>query len=354
MPYTINMCSKAESVKGQGVGSATAEAIALVKNGLGKDYRVCVNQHIHADITHIHSVNPSFYLSIPSWKKHGMVVGSVHFLPETVEGSIRMPSFAQKAYYKYIISMYKKMDYLVTVNPVFIEKLARYGINKERVQYIPNFVDEKAFYPVSKHEKRSLRLKYRLSPEKFTVVCAGQLQTRKGVFDFVKCAKKMPEVQFVWAGGFSFGAISDGHAEIKKLMETPPGNVFFLGIVNREEMNDVYNLGDMMFLPSFEELFPMTILEAMNCRLPILVRDLELYRDILFDFYLKSDRVDGFVELISRLRDDQAFYQKASEMSWNGHLFYNKEHVLSMWAQFYRRVAADLQRRRKHGKRLRG
>ena len=40
---------------------------------------------------------------------------------------------------------------------------------------------------------------------------AGQVQTRKGVMDFVEVAKKMPDVKFVWAGGFSFGAITDGH-----------------------------------------------------------------------------------------------------------------------------------------------
>ena len=49
---------------------------------------------------------------------------------------------------------------------------------------------------------------------------AGQVQTRKGVMDFVEVAKKMPDVKFVWAGGFSFGAITDGHEELKKIMDT--------------------------------------------------------------------------------------------------------------------------------------
>lgn len=45
---------------------------------------------------------------------------------------------------------------------------------------------------------------------------AGQVQTRKGVLDFVDVAKKSPDVQFVWAGGFSFGRITDGYEELKK------------------------------------------------------------------------------------------------------------------------------------------
>ena len=45
-------------------------------------------------------------------------------------------------------------------------------------------------------------------------------------------------------------------------------------------MNYLYNACDMMMLPSYEELFPMTVLEAMQCEIPILVRDLELYDEI--------------------------------------------------------------------------
>ena len=60
-------------------------------------------------------------------------------------------------------------------------------------------------------------------------------------------------------------------------------------MVERERMNDIYNMADVMFLASYEELFPMTILEAMNCGLPIVVRDLEIYQTILFDYVLKGN-----------------------------------------------------------------
>ena len=83
--------------------------------------------------------------------------------------------------------------------------------------------------------------------------------------DFIEAAKKMPDCMFIWAGGFSFGRISDGYEEIKKMMKHLPSNVRFLGIVDREKMNEIYNMADVMFLPSYEELFPMTILESMNC-----------------------------------------------------------------------------------------
>ena len=150
----------------------------------------------------------------------------------------------------------------------------------------------------------------------------------------------MPDVLFLWAGSFAFGLISDGHDEIKAILENPPENFRLLGLVERERMNELYNLTDLMLLPSFEELFPMTILEAMNCHTPILLRDLDIYHDILFDFYLRADGVDGFEQEIRRLQQDAAYYQEAEARSAKGHAFYSKENVARMWRAFYHGVVS--------------
>ena len=105
-------------------------------------------------------------------------------------------------------------------------------------------------------------------------------------------------------------------------------------------MNELYNLTDLMLLPSFEELFPMTILEAMNSHTPILLRDLDIYHDILFDFYLRADGVDGFEQEIRRLQQDAAYYQEAEARSAKGHAFYSKENVAKMWRAFYHGVVS--------------
>lgn len=335
MKYSINVYSRAYTVKGQGVASAHDEQVGLIRHGLSDKFTVRENVWKPADITHYHTVNFRYYLSQPFAKHHGITVGYVHFLPETIDESLRLPLIAKKVFYKYLIAFYKRMDQLVVVNPYFIDRLAAYGVDRKKITYIPNFVDERDFYPMDPACKPRLRKKYGLDPKRFTVMCAGQLQRRKGVFDFVECAKRLPEVQFIWAGGFSFGHMTDGYEEISRMLEHPPKNCFFPGIIDREKMNEIYNLADMLFLPSHDELFPMIILEAMNCRLPVLLRDIDLYRNILFDFYLKASDVDGFTEQIRRLKDHPDFYRQAADSSWAGHQFYNKDHVLSLWDSFY-------------------
>lgn len=333
--FTINMLSKADSVKAHGVLSAHDEQVNLVRDGLPECFTVVENRKIRADIMHYHTVNFRYTLTMPLTFGKCLRVGYVHFLPETVDGSIKLNWLYKKAFYWYLIKYYKMMHELVVVNPYFIEPLVAHGIKKERVTYIPNFVDEQQFFPLDDAHKKQLRIKYHIPTDKFVVLCVGQLQIRKGVMDFVEIAKQMPDVQFLWAGGFSFGSISAGYEDIKKIKDNPPANMSFLGIIDRELMNEIYNIADLLFLPSYEELFPMTVLEAMNTKTPILLRDLPIYDNILFDYYLKAKTTPEFIQIIQQLRDDQDYRKQAKEHAWAGHLFYNKKHVLKLWEEFY-------------------
>lgn len=337
---TINMLTRADSVKGQGVLSATEEQINLVTEGLN-DYQIVVNQLKTYDITHIHTINPDFLIKSVITRQNRPMIASVHFLPETLEKSISLPRPIKELFYKYVLQFYKQADYLVTVNPRFIEDLEHYGIPKERVTYIPNFVSRDTFYKINDRSKATLRESFGLDPDKFTVVSAGQLQMRKGVLEFIDLAKKMPDVQFVWAGDFAFKGISEGRKEIMEHMDELPSNVHFLGLVERNRMNEFFNMGDVMLQLSFEELFPMTILESMNANIPLLLRDLREYRPILFDYYLKGNSQVQFQEILRQLQQDKAFYQEACEKSKKGEQFYSKENVLQQWQAFYDKVAVE-------------
>ena len=335
---TVNMKSQATSVPGQGVGSAYLEQVRLIKEDLGDKYEVTENAHIAADITHYHTINLGYALGKPLATRKGRSVGYVHMLPETVETSLNLPRIAKKIFYWYMIKFYDSMEFLVTVNPYFIGRLAHYGVDPAKVTYIPNYVSSDKFHPLPEDEKMRLRDKYGIPRDAFVAVCAGQLQVRKGFFDFLEIAKQRPDMYFAWAGDFSFGAITDGYKEISRVKENPPPNLKLLGMIPRDDMNEIYNIGDVMFLPSFEELFPMTILEAMCAHVPILLRDLEIYHDILFDFYYRETSVEGFINELVRLRDDPYYYAAGVEASVRGNEFYSKEHVVRMWDEFYTMV----------------
>lgn len=333
---SINMLSSADKVDGQGVGSAYLEQVALVKDGASDFFDVQVNSKEKCDIIHCHTIDPMHYFKMKMNK--GVNVSYVHFLPHTLDGSIKLPRPAFKVFKGYVIEFYKTSDHVIVVNPIFKKELVSYGIEEEKIHYIPNYVSKEKFYKLSSRDVTKLKKKYDIDNNKFVVLGVGQVQTRKGVLDFVKVAKKLPDVQFVWCGGFSFGAITDGYEELKKIYDNPPKNVKFLGIIPREEMNNMYNISDVLFMPSYNELFPMAILEAINSSKPLLLRNLELYEDILFSKYLKGKNITEFVNHIRKLKDDSSFYKKQSKLSDEISNYYSKEHVLNMWIEFYKKI----------------
>lgn len=338
----INMLTRADSVKGQGVMSATEEQIALVSEGLD-GYKITINGNVlkSYDMTHLHTINPEFYLTaIGSSHKHP-IIASVHFLPETLEKSISLPKPIKEVFYKYVLAFYKQADYLVTVNPRFIDDLVEYGVERDKITYIPNFVSRDKFYRITDRTKAELRQSFGLDPNMFTVVAAGQLQKRKGVLEFIDLATKLPNIQFVWAGDFAFKGISEGRQQIIDRMQNLAPNIHFIGLVERDRMNEFFNMGDVMLQLSFEELFPMTILESMNSNIPLLLRDLREYQPILFDFYLKGNTEDDFINHLLKLQNDTHYYQEAVHKSQCGEQFYSKESVLAQWQDFYDRVVAN-------------
>ncbi len=329
----INMLSNADKVDGQGVGSAYLEQVSLIQDELSEYFDVTVNDSKPADIIHCHTILPEYLIKMK--RNKGVNVAYVHFLPDTLDGSIRLPKSAFGIFKKYVTYFYNTADYLIVVNPIFIDDLVRFGIHREKIKYIPNYVSKDSFYKQTNDKINETKEKYGIRQDEFVILGVGQVQTRKGVKDFIEVALKNPHMTFVWAGGFSFGVITDGYDELKELYENPPSNVKFIGIVPRQEMNDIYNIADVLFMPSYNELFPMSILEAINSYKPLLLRDLKLYEDILFKKYLYANNNDDFSNQLNSLHNDPLLYQKYSRYSQEISEYYTKDHVKKMWKEFY-------------------
>ena len=334
----INMLSQATSVPGQGVGSAYMELIALLKE-CEDIFEVQTNSRSSKfDIYHMHTVNLPYRLRFN--KKHVNIM-YVHFLPSTMDGSLKMKRISIWIFRKYLINLFRKADELVVVNPAYIEPLIQLGAKKENITYIPNFVNHEEFSPLPKEEIKKIKEKYQIPEDKFVVLGCGQIQIRKGFIDFIETAKRNKDKIFVWAGGFSFGKNTAGYKEYKAIVENPPENVKFIGIIPRENMNEVFNMSDILFMPSLAELFPMSILEAANVKKPVLLRDLNEYKEILFkekDCYTVGNNVDEFDAQIKKLASEQKYYSHYVSGSEYISNYYNKENIKNIWREYYPRV----------------
>ena len=335
---TLNMLSSADKVAAQGVGSACLELIKMLKKYASDSFIIKINSWKKSDITHYHTIDLVYYFSTFFRFYTGIKVGYVHFLPETLDGSIKLPKFIFVIFKRYVISFYKRMDHLVVVNPDFIDKLAMCGLDRKKVTYIPNFVSKEKWYELPIDEKNRFKDQLKIAQDKFIVLGAGQIQKRKGIDDFVALAKKNLDVQFIWAGGFSFGKITDGFDRYQEMVDHPPKNLLFTGIISREELMKYYNLADLFLLPSFNELFPMSILEAASTKTPVMLRDLDLYHHILEEKYLcvrdLEDMNKKLREILNKKEILIEYQKRAEDIS----MQYSEEALCKIWQNFYKNL----------------
>lgn len=326
----IKILSTATSVPGQGVGSAYIEQIRLIKQS--KNITIVGRHANRYDLLHVHTINFRYFLRMLLSRKPKVVY--VHFLPTTLENSIKLPKIIFNIFKWYIKKFYQVADYLIVVNPSFIDPLVALKIPLDRIRFIPNYVDPDQFKITTSKEG----LKQTLNLPNFTVLGVGQVQHRKGIMDFVHIAKKMPHLDFVWAGGFSFKEITAGFEELKEVMDYPPKNLRFLGIIPREKLMEYYKAADVFFLPSYDELMPMSVLEAAVLACPILLRDLPLYQPVFFDQFLKAKDQEGFINILNQLSHDPVYYKESlSHPKWIVN-HYKKSTILDAWEKFYKEV----------------
>lgn len=330
----ITMFSAAETVPGQGVGSAYRELVNLLEAKFPNEFPLTFNKYSRADISHYHTINPTFFMStfLPG---RGRKIGYVHFLPETLEDSIKLPQPIKSMFYWYVMTFYKRMDHIVVVNPTFIDKLVALGVKREKVTYIPNFVSKDTFYPLPDEERSKWRQKIGFTADQYIILGVGQVQERKGVWDFIKLAEQNPQWQFVWTGGFSFGAMTAGYEELKRVVDNPPENLTFTGIVDRSEMNAYYNMADVFLLPSYTELFPMSALEAFSTGTPTVLRDLDLYKAIIEGYYLPATDRDGMQQALEQIEQDADLKTELSNNALAASERYSADNVAKIWQKFY-------------------
>jgi len=87
-------------------------------------------------------------------------------------------------------------------------------------------------------------------------------------------------------------------------------------------------MSDLFLLPSYNELFPMSALEAFSCEVPVLLRDLELYQSINSGYYEPAVDVDEMEAKIRQLKDDPVALGQLKQKASAAAAYYNEDHWL--------------------------
>ena len=154
------------------------------------------------------------------------------------------------------------------------------------------------------------RQKLGISNDAFVVVGSGQVQPRKRVDVFFDMAEKMPDVEFVWVGGVPFGVIAAENGAMQRMMNNPPKNLKFTGVIPLDDVADYYRAADVFVLPSEQETFGLVVVEAAAAGLPVVLRDISDYDTTFRDGAVMASSDSDFVTQVDKLRRNKKFYSQ--------------------------------------------
>lgn len=180
-----------------------------------------------------------------------------------------------------------------------------------RFEYVPNAIDLRDLPPPGEARRLYDR----------QVVYVGRLSPEKGVDAYVEAARLLPNAHFLVVG--------DGPLR-GRLEAAAPGNVHFLGYLERREALRVVAGSDVYVQPSRREGLSTALLEAMALRVPVVATrvggNVELVRDGVTGLLVNPDDPSGLAEAIRRILDDrglasrlagEAYRLVETEYSWS-------------------------------------
>lgn len=243
-------------------------------------------------IIQINTVFPDSVLAAIRAKHKGWkVLWYGHSTEEDFRNSFRFSNLTSPLFRRWIVYCYQRADAIITPTEYARDILWGYGITTP-IYVLSNGVDTDAFRP-DPRRRAAFRAKYHLGKDQKAVLCVGHYMERKGILEFMELAGKMPDVLFFWFGHTSRILMTN---EVQRAIQHAPENVLFPGYADRNALLDAYNGCDLFCFMSHEETEGIVVLEALACGIPVLVRDIPVYRGWLHDGInvYKADTTERF------------------------------------------------------------
>ncbi len=232
------------------------------------------------------------------------------------------PWFAR--WYRVILPiLVRRVRRVLTVSEYSRQRILKmFGLPAEQVIAIPAGVDLSRFHTASQAEIERICQRYDLNRD--YILFVGTREPRKNLGLLLKAWEtifpEFPGIELVIAGGQA-----SHFASLPPLADSP--GIRFLGHVPESDLPALYSGAIMFLLPSVEEGFGLTALEAMACGAPVIASNAGALPETVGDAGILVDPHDPqtWAEAICRLLEDKGcwleFWQlgleRAEQFSWD-------------------------------------
>jgi glycosyltransferase involved in cell wall biosynthesis len=253
-------------------------------------------------IMHVHvaqAYTPEIVYKV--WKKRKIpYIAQIHL---DVSPSSLLGKFILEPYKNIFLTKFlKNAERIFVLTKDYKELISsKYSVNKNKIIVIPNGVGEKFF------TKRQTRNKI------LHLLFVGRISIQKN-------PKRLIESIALCKSKFILDIVGDGELleETKKLVkEKGLTNVIFHGRKTGDNLIKMYKNSDAFILTSNLEAFPLTILEAMASKLPIIASDVKGNHDIVkhVGILVNPPTPENFAKEIDELFNSKKLYNKLSRKS---------------------------------------
>jgi N-acetyl-alpha-D-glucosaminyl L-malate synthase BshA len=212
-----------------------------------------------------------------------------------------------------------------------------FGIEKERIEVIPNFVDLQKY----NREKQPCHKGKLAAPGEKLIMHISNFRPVKRLEDVVRAfagiLKEIPARLILVGDG-----PDRGKAQHVARLEGIRDNILFLGKV--ESVAELLSCADLLLLPSETESFGLVALEAMSCGVPVIATRVGGIPEVVTDgengYLVEIGDHQAMAEAGLRLLKDDRLWHKASTAARLAAEAFSSDEIVGRYEAYYRKVLA--------------
>jgi glycosyltransferase involved in cell wall biosynthesis len=207
-----------------------------------------------------------------------------------------------------IRAVYGRADAIACISRGIEQETLAEGVPRERVHYLPNPIDTRAFSPVTSDIRTQIRDSLGVARDAVLATFVGRLSREKGVLELVRAwMNARPAAELVLIGPAMTDHPWDVSREARRLVTEHglDGSVRFIGGQSTTSVAAWLRASDFSIQPSHFEAMGLAAAEAMAVGVPVIASDIGGYRDFIQHeqngLLVAPHDIDGLASAIQRL-----------------------------------------------------